>query len=633
MPSYGIAEVRTLLDLEDVSTAPHRAGTHLALTTGGGGYVLQDASPAGVNGTAAGVSGPTNWAYTDDTEITITATPEDPWMVFDVEEAGFLVVTKPISISWAVGATPEVIYFDLIIARDLEDTEPDPDYSQALIASGLERQELGPRQVHLFALAGVPTGTLMTTLFDMAVNSYDYNRRPVLSINPRWTRGAAVDRIATIGPWILAKAGILPNSDEPNTVEIPAEDPVLFQFIINLQVPPTDPGRLLPYISSAIPAYWLNAGVQTPLNPAKGYISDVFIIAGEDEDTKYVISPPYVERFDFNEALDSRNIAWTYPPSKNPLTNIATLAYDGSFINLRISLPAAPGGGGGGAVTKEYVDNQDGLRLLKTGGSLSGTLSMGDNPIIKVALNSGISSAVPRHYVDTELGGRVSVAGDNMQGSLIMNGNFVAQVAEPVDDADATTKKYVDDQDAQQLSRSGDTMEGNLNMALNSIYNVGMDPDPFSAVQRIYVDNAAAGKLDAFDGIATGPLSMAGFQINQMAVPTAAEDAVNKQYADAGNALRVDRAGDAMTGPLNMLANRVLNMGTPTTSTDGVNRGYVDAADVLKLDRAGDTMAGTLTMGNQFIKEVNGPVDPKDAANKEYADTKLTKSGTLCQAI
>ena len=105
------------------------------------------------------------------------------------------------------------------------------------------------------------------------------------------------------------------------------------------------------------------------------------------------------------------------------------------------------------AVNKKYVDDAVNLKLAKTGGTLSGELSMDDNKITDLATPTANSDASTKKYVDdqdatlqTRINSKLSKWGGDMTGELDMGDNKITDLGTPTNNTDAATKKYVDDQ-------------------------------------------------------------------------------------------------------------------------------------------------------------------------------------------
>lgn len=120
--------------------------------------------------------------------------------------------------------------------------------------------------------------------------------------------------------------------------------------------------------------------------------------------------------------------------------------------------------------------------LLRTGGTMTGTLVLNANPTANL-------HAATKQYVDStvaavDLSSRVAKSGDTMTGPLTLSGD-------PTVNLHAATKQYVDDAIggvdlSSRVAKAGDTMTGPLN--LNYTPTLGSE-----AVHKDYVDDAVAG--------------------------------------------------------------------------------------------------------------------------------------------
>ena len=149
--------------------------------------------------------------------------------------------------------------------------------------------------------------------------------------------------------------------------------------------------------------------------------------------------------------------------------------------------------------TKKYVDDQDALRLSKSGGTLTGGLSMDDNKITDLETPTANSHAATKKYVDDQAALRVSKRGDTIYGTLSMDRQKITNVATCTDDYDASNKKYVDDKHALALLKSGGTMTGEINMGDDKITDLATPTNNADAATKKYVDDSVS------TGIATVP--------------------------------------------------------------------------------------------------------------------------------
>jgi hypothetical protein len=270
------------------------------------------------------------------------------------------------------------------------------------------------------------------------------------------------------------------------------------------------------------------------------------------------------------------------------------------------------------ASTKNYTDTADGLRVLKAGDTMSGTLLMsGSN---QIALNSsadigqgkhenyfagdwyqvcrassatkGLIMRVSNNVAPTSAHDRFKINGNGdisllgattISNTLSMNTtNKIINLAEPTTSQDASTKNYVDTQSSNTnyLLRNGTlAMTGNLNMGTSYKITNLLDPTLLQdASTKNYVDTQTTNTNYL---LRNGTLAMTGnlnmgtsYKITDLLDPTLLQDAVTKNYCD--NSLNLLRAY--------------------VDSVDNADRAYVDASLNLKVNRAGDTMTGNLNI-------------------------------------
>ena len=145
--------------------------------------------------------------------------------------------------------------------------------------------------------------------------------------------------------------------------------------------------------------------------------------------------------------------------------------------------------------TKKYVDDQDNLKLAKSGGTLTGGLSMDDNKITDLGTPTANTHASTKKYVDDQAALKLDLAGGQMTGPLSLNGDRLWDVADPTLDTNAANKRYVDNKAAT------------LQTSINS-------------------------KLTKWGGDMTGELDMGDNKITDLADPTNNDDTANKKYVD-----------------------------------------------------------------------------------------------------
>ena len=247
-----------------------------------------------------------------------------------------------------------------------------------------------------------------------------------------------------------------------------------------------------------------------------------------------------------------------------------------------------------------------------TGDAMTGTLSMGNNPIQNLMNPVGDYDAATKFSVKEEAEKKVDKKGDTMTGVLSMSNNAIEDVPAPVNVSDATNKQYVDDADQvledSKVDRSGDTMQGNLFLT-----DGAGDPltitSPGHAVHKRYVDveiqNAVSssityhGKVDASQ---SGPLSL----------PVKLGDFYIHENSDgSGNTVTPDGAWglNEDIGDLDRLLYNGTDWQILHTSGDYVSK------------IGGDFMEGPLTIRSQ-----QGDTDPRD--NNRINTLGLYSAGT-----
>ena len=142
--------------------------------------------------------------------------------------------------------------------------------------------------------------------------------------------------------------------------------------------------------------------------------------------------------------------------------------------------------------TKKYVDDQDNLKLAKSGGTLTGGLSMDDNKITDLGTPTANTHASTKKYVDDQAALKLDLAGGSMTGPLGLGNGRLWDVGTPTLDTNGANKKYVDDKHALALLKSGGTMSGALNMGSNKITSLATPTANTDASTKKYVDDQIA---------------------------------------------------------------------------------------------------------------------------------------------
>lgn len=197
------------------------------------------------------------------------------------------------------------------------------------------------------------------------------------------------------------------------------------------------------------------------------------------------------------------------------------------------------------AATKNYVDVQLLGALPKTGGTLTGTLTLNSDPI-------GVSQAATKHYVDTQTLTSLPLTGGTLAGALSL-------LVTPTLPSQAATKLYVDTQLATALPVRGGSLTGMLSLATAPV-------SPLHAATKQYVDaNPSA------TGVINVALPPYGAHLNGVADDTAAFKAAY-QAAAAGGAIYVPYGTTVLQQPGTWgiaLTKRVKWFVDGTTLTDG----------------------------------------------------------------
>jgi hypothetical protein len=234
------------------------------------------------------------------------------------------------------------------------------------------------------------------------------------------------------------------------------------------------------------------------------------------------------------------------------------------------------------AATKQYVD----LRVTRAGDTLTGPLQLASDP-------TNTLQAATKGYVDTNAS--LLHLGFTMTGPIVL-------AADPIASLNPATKSYTD----TRLLRGGDTMIGPL----------GLSSAPISSLQATtkgYVDGQVANSLPLSGGILSGPLTLS-------TDPTTGLQAATKQYADT----KITRTGDSLSGFLSLAS-------APTSPLHAATKNYVDNQLQTTLPKAGGTMVGPILLSGD-------PTSSSQATTKYYVDSGLagvlsTSGGTVTGPI
>ena len=152
--------------------------------------------------------------------------------------------------------------------------------------------------------------------------------------------------------------------------------------------------------------------------------------------------------------------------------------------------------------TKKYVDDAVKLKLGKSGGTLTGGLSMDDNKITDLGTPTANTHASTKKYVDEQAALKLDLAGGQMTGPLGLGNGRLWDVETPTLDTNGANKKYVDDKASTlqtsingKLAKTGGTLTGELSMYNNKITDLATPTDNTDAANKKYVDDNASSNI------------------------------------------------------------------------------------------------------------------------------------------
>lgn len=196
------------------------------------------------------------------------------------------------------------------------------------------------------------------------------------------------------------------------------------------------------------------------------------------------------------------------------------------------------------AATKNYVDTGIAALVDAAPGTLD-TLNelaaaLGDDPAFATTVTDSIATKLP-------------LVGGTMSGSIAMGNNSITGMADPVSNQDAATKAYVDTQDATKLDLAGGIMTGNIVMGSNKVTSTATPTADDDLTRKAYVDNilgsatsaaaSAAAAATSETNAATSASNAAASEANVEALYDSFDD---RYLGSKASAPTVDNDGNAL---------------------------------------------------------------------------------------
>ena len=214
-----------------------------------------------------------------------------------------------------------------------------------------------------------------------------------------------------------------------------------------------------------------------------------------------------------NDVVQTLNTHYTFAPNTSSITFLpAHIPVNGAAVRIfretSLTSPAAEFFPGSAIRAQDLNANNDQVlfsaqerkerSLDTTGGNLTGQLDMQTNKIVNLGTPTANTDAVTKQYVDDADNLKLNLAGGTMSGDIAMGTNKVTGLGTPSANDDAATKTYVDTADNLKLNLSGGTMSGAIAMGNSKITGLGTPTDAADAATKAYIDGVS------ISGIADG---------------------------------------------------------------------------------------------------------------------------------
>jgi|688.fasta_scaffold04993_18 hypothetical protein len=221
-------------------------------------------------------------------------------------------------------------------------------------------------------------------------------------------------------------------------------------------------------------------------------------------------------------------------------------------------------------------------KLSKSGGTMSGSIDMGNNNITNITnLFTEDGGSLNSPYLNTDHIGQYYGPDVKLSSDInALNTQKIINLPAPTNDGDATNKTYVDD--------AASTAQANAEATASA--DATTKADAAQAAAEAYADSLAPN----YD--AAGSAAQALTDANA--------------YTDTGLAAKLDLAGGTMSGAIDLNGNKLHNVDTIYTENLDAKAGFSEIK-VLK----------TLNADSHSITNLPAPTNDGDAANKEYVDT------------
>lgn len=179
------------------------------------------------------------------------------------------------------------------------------------------------------------------------------------------------------------------------------------------------------------------------------------------------------------------------------------------------------------AVRTDELTNRAGTSGLGFDGD-NITFGTGRFTYLQAPVNGG--DAANKTYVDNQDALKLSKSGDTMSGNLDMDSNSITNLLAPTNDGDAANKLYADNASNDKLPLAGGTMSGAIDMGTNNITNVAQ----LQTYELKSADNNPNAPITVLSKLFLGDKSIeAVSEITGLNTPiTSGDQATNKTYVD-----------------------------------------------------------------------------------------------------